>query len=349
MFPAQRFESFSKSENLGVAALANITTSDVYNTVSNKLSEATEGLTSLVDSLKESIIPPDFQIDNKLQDATRAVKDVFSTLQDVTKMAPKMLENQIASMLPDNPVIQNTFRQLASQCKNKALSQRPGFKKFKDKIGCGKSKSGCSGGEVSGLLGKVTGGLIDAIGKTLDMLMTAVMTLANLGYNAGLCKIFASLVNNIPGGVIQKAAAGVMAMVGGQGNVSAVFDIASGMGNAIPSLEIPSLVGRVTENFKAPAAFIGKGAQLFDGAMDAFHSIEPGFDKDAFGMKSISALGSKFNSDFGDAASSFLSSDFNIGNMNSVIRRENDSLASAYIGAGSGVSYNDDIEGFFSL
>lgn len=340
MLPAQRFQSYSRSENLGLTQLKGITSSEVYNTVVNKLAEVSEGLNDIVDSLTQKIVPPG--IEEAIDDGVRAVKDVFTTIQDITKFDAKAIENEIAGMLPDNPAIQNTFRQITAQCRNKALSQTPGFKKFKDKLSCGSGSGACSSSQISGLLNKATGGLIDLVAKGINGILKAVMSLANMGYDAGLCKIFGALVNNLPGGVVQKAAAGLLGVVGGQGNVTAVLDISANMGRAIPSLEAKNLVGRITNNFKTPKLFYNNEGEMFDGMMDAYDGIDPGYDRDEYGMRTISALGGEFNEDFASSANSYLGRGFNTANLDSVGQYDNDDIASAYVGSKSSYSFDDE-------
>lgn len=350
MFPAQRFESLSKSENLGLASLKDIKGSAVYNTVTNKLEEVSGELKGIVSSLTQGINPPLDDIKNKVEEGLRVTKDTFSTLRDLTNISPRDIENSISDMLPDNPVLQNAFRQLSSQCRDNALGNIPNFRGFKDNASCGQPGQGkCSSSQVSGLLSKLTGGAIGSIVQSLGSMLKSLMTLANLGYTAGLCKIFGALASSMPGGVIQKAAAGAMALAAGRGNVTAVFDIASGMKSSIPSLEIPSLVNRVTEGFKIPASFNSSKDQLFDATMGTYSLVDPTFSSGSLGLKSISKLSpDKYNTEFASVSKSHLTSGFSVRDISTPVRKEYDSLAAAYVGSKVASKIKDTL-GFFNI
>lgn len=308
----QRFESFAKNTNLGLLSVSEIKDSDVYNSISNKLQQVSDDLKGMVAGLVQSTGLPVDEIKDKLNTVTRAVRDTFTTLKDLTGFSISDIEKEIAGFIPGGPAMQNAFRNLASQCRNSAMSKSPGFKPFKDKAGCGKPGGGkCSSGEVSGLLNKLTGGAIGAIGQTLQSMLRSLMTLANLGYSGGLCKIFSTLMNGLPSSVIQRGAAGVLATVGGTGTVAGVLDVASAIGGISginPSREIPGLVDRITTNFKIPDTYTGAAlGSLYEGMQSAYETIQPGFDKAADGIASIASLGkSALNSDYAKTAKSWL-------------------------------------------
>lgn len=349
MFPAQRFQSLSSAENIGLASLKDIKGSAVYNTVSNKLEEVSTGLKDLVSSLTGGATPPLDEIRNKVDDGIRATKDVFSTMQDMTKLSPADIEKAVGDMLPADPVLQNAFRQLSTQCRDNALGTVPGFRGFQDKLNCGQPGDGrCSSSQVSGFLDKFTGGAIGFIAKTLTSMLRSLTALANMGYTAGLCKIFGALANGMPGSVVQKAAASTMALAAGRGNVSAIFDIASGMGSSIPSLEIPSLVGRVTQGFKIPANYESQGtSDLYEATMETYSLIDPGYSTGALGLKTISKMApSNYNSDFGKVASSYLNKGFDTSSLNSVNRKPFDAMAAAYTGSSKVSKFGDQFAAF---
>jgi hypothetical protein len=249
-------------------------------------------------------------------------------------------------MLPADPVLQNAFRQLSTQCRDNALGTVPGFRGFQDKLNCGQPGDGrCSSSQVSGFLDKFTGGAIGFIAKTLTSMLRSLTALANMGYTAGLCKIFGALASGMPGSVVQKAAASTMALAAGRGNMNAIFDIASGMGSSIPSLEIPSLVGRVTQGFKIPSNYESKGSSdLYEATMETYSLIDPNYSTSSTGLKTISKMApSNYNSEFGKVSSSYLSSGFSSGGLNTVVRKDNDMLAAAYIGSKSVAKVNDSL------
>lgn len=317
MLVAERFKSFSTSQNLGFAAVENIKNSDVYNTVTNKLHEVSSELKDVVNGLiQDSGLPVD-DIKNLVTDNVRAVKDVFSTLQDITKLTPAAIESQIAEMLPFDRDLQNVFRNLASTCRDPAMAGMPGFKPFNDNFSCGSPSDGrCSSGSVNNLLSKATGGLIGTVARSIQSMLRSVMTLARLGYSGGMCKIFSALINGLPNNVVQRASAGLLALVGGSGNTTAVLDIASSIGlmNGInPSREISGLVGRIAENFTIPGNYTpGQFGSLYEGMTTALDVINPGYGTTVDGLVNIAELGLSKSAAFAETASAWLSGDTNL-------------------------------------
>lgn len=311
--PAQRFQSFTKTENVGLLSVQGVTSSDVYNTVTNKLAEVSSDLKTMVDSLKQSAKLPTGEISDLIDSSTRAVKDTFTTLQDITKFSPKQIESAIADMLPGNPTMQNAFKNLASSCRNNAMSSLPGFKPFADKLSCGADSGGnCSNSAVSGLLDKITGGAIKATTKALQSMLQSLLTLSKLGYSGNLCGIFGALTRGLPGSVIQRGAAGVLGLLGSSGNVTAVMDVATGiMGvkGVNPSKEVPGVVGLITDNFKIPSNMTGNMlGGLYDGITSAYSTIDPGYDKSSDGLATIANMGSgNSNPAYSTTASAWMS------------------------------------------
>lgn len=319
MLSAERFNSFTQSTNIGFAAVDTIKSSDIYNTAANKLKEVSDELKDAVKGLVQQSGLPIDQIQGLFNDNIRAVKDTFTTLQKFTNFGPADLEKAISEFLPGGTgvdrEIQNMFRGLASQCRDSTMSNMPGFKPFNDNFGCGSPSDGrCGSAQVSGLLNKLTGGAIGAIGRSIQSMLRSVMALAGLGYSGGMCKIFAALTKGLPASALQRAAAGVLATVGGLGNTTAVLDIASSIGGMVginPSREISGLVSRITENMTIPGNFINETyPDLFDGMMSAYETIKPGFNVATDGLSSVAAFGSSFdNGNFSKIASSWLGRD----------------------------------------
>lgn len=336
MLTGRNFSSFSQASNLGIVDISAIKDSEILNTVTNQLKQASSGLKDMASNLIQGLLPFDStQASSVIDGHLRSVKDAFSTLQDVTGLSPQQLEAQIADLLPGDKPMQAAFRSLAATCRDPAMSKRPGFKNFADKFGCGNNSGRCSSGQVSGLLGQITGGAIGAIGRAMQSILNSLVTLANLGYSGGLCKIFSALATSLgaTGGVLQRASAAVLASVGSEGNMTGVFDVVSGMGKSIPSAEIPGLVSIISENFKVPANFQGdQFSSLYEGATDAYSAIQPGFDRSSQGdMASVASMGD-FNSALGSAAQAFLSSKSPGDNFSSPVFESGFDTAVAYAG-----------------
>ena len=341
----QRFEQFTKTNNIGFAAIEDIKNSDVYNAISNKLHEVTDELKSMVNGLVQSTGLPVDEIKDMVNKYQRTVKDTFTTLQSLTKFTPAALEKEIASFIPGGPAMQNAFRNLAAECRDKASSNVPGFKPIKDKMSCGNPSDGkCQSSEVSGFLNKLTGGAIGSIGRAMQNALKALMTLANLGYSGGLCKIFGALMNGLPADIIQRGAAGVLATVAGVGNITGVLDVASAIGGMVginPSSEINGLVGRITDNFAIPGNYKeGSLAGLYDGMTSAFDTIHPGYDKSVDGLTSIANLGVPgSNSSFAKTSSEWLGSSFSTASFDQPYAPSGFESAVSYVGSvGSNIS-----------
>lgn len=313
MINASRFSTYSKTQNLGLANISTIKDSEVLNTVTNKLQEVTKDLQSTANSLIQGVLPEGVdigEVQGLIDTGIRSVKDTFSTIRDLSNFSISDIEKEIASFLPNDPTMQNAFRNLTASCRNNAMSKSSGFKPFSDNMSCGNPGDGrCQSGEVSNFFNKLTDGVIGVISRTLQSMLKALITLGNLGYSGSLCKIFAALANGMPSSVVQRGAAALLATVGGAGNTTAVLDIVAGMGSAIPSLEIPGLVTRIAENFSIPTNYTsGSFTNLFSGYMDALDMIQPGFTDTAItGVSTIASLGSK-NSSLMSVASEYIKS-----------------------------------------
>lgn len=340
MLPAQRFESFSKTQNIGLASIKDIKNSEVLNTVTNKLKEVTKDLEDRAKSLIQGVLPEGVStsdIDDQVKEGLRSVKDTFSTLQDMSGFTQADIEGEIAGMLPGDPGLQNAFRTLSTQCRDNAMSKTPGFKPFLDKLGCGTPGSGrCKTGEVNNFFNKMSGGVINTITRSIQSMLKALITLGNLGYSGGLCKIFATIANGMPGNVVQRGAAGLLASVGGAGNIPGVLDIAANMGNAVPSREIPGLVGRISENFKIPSNYNSDSyGSLYEGMNVALESIDPGYDQVDYGLTSrytsIAPMG-KRNTELAMTASSYIQDSF-VSDFTSPIMKPGWDKATSYVGS----------------
>lgn len=300
MIPGQRFQPLDLETNLGLVDPFKVNSSEILNLATNQLAEVTSGLDDFIKSIKQSVGNPLGDLTSLLDKGIRSTRDAFSAMADISKFSPRDIESAIADMLPGDKTLQNVFKNVTAQCRNKGMSGMGGFRPYKDSFGCGTPGGGkCSSSQMSGLLDKLTGGAYSSVGRSLNSMLKSVMALGNMGYDAGLCKIFGELVKGMPSGIVQRGAAGLLALTGKAGNTSGVMDIASSMGNVIPSLEIPALVGMATSNFKTPMNFIKNSfPDLTDGYMTALDSIQPAWNKSDDGsMFSTKALGKERSGD----------------------------------------------------
>ncbi len=334
MLNATKFESFSQSANLGLTDVTKIANADLLNTVTNQLQTASASMKEMASGLIQGVLPFDSaEAQSVLDSGIRTVRDTFSTLQNITGINQSQIEAEIASVLPGGSVMQKAFKDLSATCRQNGLSKMPGFKPYPDKMGCGSPGNGaCGTGEVSGFLGKLTGGAIGAIGTAIQSILRSLTALANIGYSGGLCKIFSALTNALGASpaVVQRGAAGLLATVGLAGNMTAVMDIAGNMGDAIPSAEVPGLVSMISGNFTAPGDFVnGKMGALYGASMDAFSLIQPGFDKASDGIYSLANM--SHNDAFGQTAQAFLN-EGTFTDLTTPVYEEGKEMAVAYLG-----------------
>lgn len=281
---AQRMQFLDQETNLGLANLVAIDTPDVYNAAINQIDEVTAELDGFISSAEQSIVPVADQLKSTADSALRATRDAFSSISDMTGMAESKIQSMIAGMLPKNPLMQNAFSNISKNCRNNALARsNSGFKPLRDKINCGGKSSSmrngkCQAGEISGLLGGISG-LVGQVAGALAGMLKKLITLAGMGYDIGLCGIFGGLSAGMPGNIIQRGAASLLATTGLAGNTKAVLDIAGNMGNSRPALEIPGLVGMAMDNFTIPDGYsAGDLGELGDGYMTAMQEIDPDWD-----------------------------------------------------------------------
>lgn len=300
MIPAQRMQFLDKETNVGLIDPLKVKANDILNVATNQLSEVTAGIADFIKNISQSVKAPAGMLTNLLDQGIRMARDAFSAMSDIASLSPRSIESAIASMLPGNPMIQNAFKNITAQCRNKGLGTNSGFKPYNDSFGCGKGQGACNSSEVRGLLDKMTGGAASAFTRTLNSMLKSVLALGRMGYDAGLCKVFGELIKGMPSNIVQRGAAGLLGLLGSNGNTSAVLDITANMGNSIPSLEIPGLVGIAMSNFTTPGNFNPNTmTDLADGYMTAMDSIQPGWNVSEAGtMLSMANIGEKKSSDF---------------------------------------------------
>jgi len=299
MIPAQRMQFLDKETNVGLVDPLKVKANDILNVATNQLNEITSGLADFIKNIQQQASAPAGMLQSLLDQGIRLTRDAFSAMSDISKLNPRAIESAIASMLPGNAAVQNAFKNITAQCRNKGLGTNSGFKPYNDSFGCGKGQGACNSSEVRGLLDKITGGAASQFTRSLNSMLKSVLALGRMGYDAGLCKVFGELIKGMPGNIVQRGAAGLLGLMGSNGNTSAVLDITANMGNAIPSLEIPGLVGIAMSNFTTPKNYNPNTfSDLADGYMTAMDGIQPGWNKTADGMTTMANVGDTRSGDF---------------------------------------------------
>lgn len=300
--PAIRFKPFNEETNIAIANFEDIQTNDIFNSPNAALQEVTEGLQELLDQNT-----PDLgKLEELKDDLVRATTDIFSTVKDISGMVPKEIEKTISDMLPDNPVVQNMFKQLSMECKKNSLGKRHNTRAFKDRSGCNSGNGKCDKGQVSGLLGKLTGGAIGGVAGALNGALNALISLGNLGYDVGICKVFQALAGNLPNNILGRGGAILMGQLAGKGNTSGIIDIAGQMSGLSPLLEFPGAISKAVESFNTKGlGLVGAAglANFTDRFMGGMEIMKDGWTKSESGLNSIANMGDKFNPDWYKAIS----------------------------------------------
>ena len=335
--PAIRFKPFNEETNLAIADFTDIQTNDIFNSPNAALEEVSDALKDLLDKGKSAIDTAQDTVSALEDELTRVTEDIFSTVKDLTDMLPKDIEKAISDLLPDSSLLQNMFKQLSSNCKKGSLGNRANTRPFKGKSSCGKGGGNCDPVKVGGLLDKVTGGALGAIGgaiggavdtvngvvgavggaingitsfisntaNALNGALNSLIGLANLGYEVGLCKVFQSLSGKLDNNILSRGAAVLMGQLSSKGNTSALIDLAGSAAGLSPLLEFPGAIGSAVNSFNTkglgirPGAGMAAFADRFTGSMEI---LQDDWMMSEDGQNpSIANMGDTFNEDWSEA------------------------------------------------
>lgn len=309
---AERFKNFNNQTSLGFLDTAKADATGMFNDVKNKLDDTKAAVNDFIASAKQKALDSPIgeawktakavkkELTSLVDSVTRAAKDAFSFLNNLAGMAMSEINSLIDWMIPDDKTLNNLFKSLSNECKKNGLGYGNGFRPFSPSFNCSSGQPGaCQSGQVGDLMNRATGGEYGGIMGSLGQMLSKVTALANIGFSASMCKIFASLIKGMPNNVVQRAAASVLAVQGSRGNTSAILDIGASLPFGVnPSLEIAGLVGIAATNFTRPSNYLSQDdVDLMDGYFTAFDSIapgwgsttEPGYDGQQFG--NIAGLG----------------------------------------------------------
>ena len=274
--PAVRFKPFNEETNLPITDYAEVTSSDIFNSPNSQLQEVTDGLQDLLDQGN----PLQEDVTALTDNLTRATADAFGAVKDITGMIPSDIEKQVATMLPDNPTVQNMFKQLSTECKKRGLGNSHNMRPFKDQNACNSGNGACDKAQIGGLFGKLAGGvgqIIGGIAAMLNRAFNAIISLASLGYDVGFCKVFQALSGAFGMGnndLLGKAGAVLIGQMANKGNTSAIIDISGQMSGLNPLMTFPGAIGRSVETFNTDGVNLpGMASRLlfadrFEGGME---------------------------------------------------------------------------------
>lgn len=313
---SQRFEGFKSDFNVAVADFKSFKENVVQNSpiaeiegiigeakeLLNQLKESgQDALSSLKDQLPDGV--GDFEGAKELYkdakgalasgkemiaDATRFTQDLVGTFTDLTKLPEKMVGDFINDIIPDEMSgLKNSISGLAKVCRNNALGGAMGLGSgLNPKLGCdgvGGSAGKCPPTKIGNMLSKSGIGAFKSLMGAIGNLVGKIMSLANLGFNANLCNIFAPLVESVTSSPVVATAAGLLINgQGAKGNFNAVRDVSktvAAKGINVPSM-FPNTIKNVTGGLNAAVTSAKeKGKQLFDNVTGTLAAV----DKDWIG------------------------------------------------------------------
>ena len=309
--PAQRFEGFKRDFNIAVTDFKSFKESIVQNSpiaeIEGIIGEAKELLNQLKESGQDALsnlkdqLPDgvgDFEGAKELYkdasgalatgkemiaDATRFTQDLVGTFTDLTKLPEKMVGDFINDIIPDElSGLKNSISGLAKVCRNNALGGAMGLGSgINPKLGCdgiGGSVGKCPPSKIGNMLSKSGIGAFKSLTGAVGNLVGKIMSLANLGFNADLCNIFAPLIESVTSSPVVATAAGLLINgQGAKGNFNAVRDISKTVvakGINVPSM-FPNAIKNVTGGLNsAVTTSKEKGKQLFDNVTGTLAAVD---------------------------------------------------------------------------
>lgn len=296
-------------------------------------------LEEMVNQLKEMDQGVVEEAMSALEQATRFADDMFGTFTDLAALPASMVDNLLRDILPANTGNNAVISGLANVIKTCQSNAGRGLglnSKFKlpncDSMSFGTKN--CSSSNTGNLLSKALGAANDLFAKAVDVLgniLRKIVSLASMGFAAGLCGVFAAVIDGVTDkSVITKAAGILLNAEGKGGNTQAVFDISKSLtGINVPAM-FPSTIRNVAENISAPLNFFKNDVGVFSEKLTAsMDAIDPGY-LGSLAFPSVSSLGLKNTVMEKSLTWAGNDLDIGIGNLNSVISTPASTISSAY-------------------
>ena len=297
-----RFEGLHKDFNVASESFASIrdATESVINSAEDFIELNTEPLRDMVDQLKEMKQEAVESATDLLEKATRFTDDMFGTFTDLAALPGEIVDGLIKDLIPDeSSAIAKGLAGIIKTCKSNAGRGLGGKKKFKPPSCEGMSfgTKNCSNSNTAGVLGGLLGdglGLLNKAISVFDAILKKIVSLASMGFAAGLCGVFSALIDSVVDKSIVTLAAGTLLNAEGVGgNMQAVFDIGKNLsGINVPAM-FPSTISNIAQNMTAPLSFIKNGiGQFADSVTGTLEAIDPDF-LGVGAIASIASLGKK--------------------------------------------------------
>lgn len=268
---AKRFSMLGRETNLPVADFLSSMGSDVMNSAENALSEISDAVKSLVDGAKQSDA---FAMLSDLKDnATRMARDAISSMKDIAKWSENAITDFINDLLPGDNIFKRLFATLSSRCKKAAAGGINFGSDFDIGANCGNAggRSGCDSAQFNNILNGLSGGLLGDMFRSAGKMINAIMSLAKIGFDLGVCGVLSALSGMVGGdkNILGLAAGSLFGTLGANGNTKGIFSLAGdavSMGiNAAKS--VPGAVGMAINNFN-PKGIVSGAFDRFSGSME---------------------------------------------------------------------------------
>ena len=279
-----RHESLTQDYNFASTSFISQTTNDVINAASetfDDMANQAKGILDQLNGMKTSLMDEanDLIQDAKsslssamgvkgkvsdltkeakglLNQATRITESIYGTLTDLTKLPESLIGSLVDDLFPDNMLgIANGLKSMSKVCRNQALSAGLGFGNFANPNcdGLSINTGNCPPNSAAKLIDPAGISSLNSLIEQGKNLLGKILSLANLGFNAGLCGVFAAVtqgVTSLP--ILTTAAAIAVNQQAIKGNISAVFDVsktavAKGLNIAAA---IPATVSNITTGVK---------------------------------------------------------------------------------------------------
>lgn len=307
---ATPFKFLDRQMNNPVTDLSKITSTDIFNTIENVKTSISSAVGDLISSIKDKItnsetfkslkeaygtikgyVTEGLDIVNGLY---RELKNGIGVIKDLTANGLSALEDAIMSMLPKG-VSRSAISNMARRCKDNMGMQNILGKPWDINGGCGGgkgSKDGCTSGSINNLINSVTGGGYSSAFRDVNAILSGLVGLGNLSYNANLCGAFSSLLaaaGPLTGSQIARAGGSILSTLAGKGNILGAADLSKSMiGLNITSL-VPNALTTLSTN-------VGDFAErsirsIASSGLAGYDLLEDGWDKsgssDFFSMRNL--------------------------------------------------------------
>jgi hypothetical protein len=297
---SKRFDSLHTDFNVATETFASIkdATKTTINSADEFAKEALSPLKDLVSQIKGLNQTASSAAMDSVKAATRFTDDMFGTFTDVAKIPEATLNSLLNDILPSGPGASATNKKLADTiriCRGNAgrglgLSSKV---KLPNCDGLSFGVNNCSKTDTAGLLNSLLNSDLAKAVKAIESLLRKIVSLASMGFAAGLCGVFAAVVNGVSNKSVLTQAAGILLNAEGKsGNTQAVLDISKSLSgiNVVPSYA--NTTANIAENLTAPTSMAKNGVGVFT---DKIHAAMEEVDKTYLGTQnnSTAALGKK--------------------------------------------------------